>query len=249
MRTFNTTGLCIPEKHYMVDISDKIADIRKMVEEEKYFTINRARQYGKTTTLTALMKNLLDQYLVISLDFQGISSAGYKTEQSFVQELSRLLIMQAENGLPVPLNIKSCFEDFVNRSDNKAKMGELFDVFTKWCQASEKEIVFIIDEVDSATNNQVFLDFLAQLREGYIRRNSQGIATFKSVIFAGVTDVKHIKSKIRDDSMHKVNSPWNIAADFDVSMRLGESGISRMISEYASDHGITVDNTFLAKEI
>lgn len=249
MKTFNTTGVCIPEKHYMVDISDKIADIRKMVEEEKYFTINRARQYGKTTTLTALMKNLLDQYLVISLDFQGISSAGYKTEQSFVQEISRLLIMQVENGLPAPLNIKSCFEDFVNRSDNKAKMGELFDVFTKWCQTSEKEIVFIIDEVDSATNNQVFLDFLAQLREGYIRRNSQGIATFKSVILAGVTDVKHIKSKIRDDSMHKVNSPWNIAADFDVSMRLGENGISRMISEYASDHGITVDNTFLAKEI
>ena len=34
------------------------------------------------------------------------------------------------------------------------------------------DIVLIIDEVDSATNNQVFLDFLAQLREGYIRRDS-----------------------------------------------------------------------------
>ena len=33
---------------------------------------------------------------------------------------------------------------------------------------ADKGIVLIIDEVDSATNNQVFLDFLAQLRDGYI---------------------------------------------------------------------------------
>ncbi len=32
----------------MVDISDKIQKIRGMVDMEEYFTINRARQYGKT---------------------------------------------------------------------------------------------------------------------------------------------------------------------------------------------------------
>lgn len=70
MKSFNTTGVCIPEKHYMVDISDRIAEIRKMIEAEKYFTINRARQYGKTTTLAALTKNLTGSYVVISFDFQ-----------------------------------------------------------------------------------------------------------------------------------------------------------------------------------
>lgn len=33
----------------MVDISDRVAEIKKMVDTGKYFTINRARQYGKTT--------------------------------------------------------------------------------------------------------------------------------------------------------------------------------------------------------
>lgn len=249
MRSFNTTGVCIPEKHYMVDISARIAEIRKMVEDEKYFTINRARQYGKTTTLTALTRNLTDTYLVISLDFQGISAAGYRTEQSFVQEVSRLILMQAANGLNVPDDIRKRFEDFVSRNDNKAKMGELFDLFTNWCQHSDREIVLIIDEVDSATNNQVFLDFLAQLREGFMRRNSANIPTFKSVILAGVTDVKHIKSKIRDEGQHKVNSPWNIAADFDISMRLDTAGIARMLSDYASDHELSIDYEYLAKEI
>ena len=57
MNRFNTTAVCIPSKHYMVDISDKVEQIKKLVDDGKYFTINRARQYGKTTTLAAL-KNL-----------------------------------------------------------------------------------------------------------------------------------------------------------------------------------------------
>lgn len=60
----------------------------------------------------------------------------------------------------------------------------------------ERPIVLIIDEVDSATNNQVFLDFLAQLRSLYIKKEKNpDIKTFQSVILAGVTDVRYLKSK------------------------------------------------------
>ena len=76
MKEFNTTAVCIPEKHYMVDISDKIDIIRNMIRKGKYFTINRARQYGKTTTLNMLKRTLMSEYEVISLDFQGIGAAG-----------------------------------------------------------------------------------------------------------------------------------------------------------------------------
>lgn len=51
MRRFNTTGLCIPYKHYMVDIKDKLDRIKRLIDDGEYFVINRARQYGKTTTL------------------------------------------------------------------------------------------------------------------------------------------------------------------------------------------------------
>ena len=33
----------------MVDISDKLQQIKAMVDSGAYFTINKARQYGKTT--------------------------------------------------------------------------------------------------------------------------------------------------------------------------------------------------------
>ena len=81
--------------------------------------------------------------------------------------------------------------------------------------------MLIIDEVDSATNNQVFLDFLAQLRLGYLtREKNPGHPTFRSVVLAGVTDVKHLRARIHPDGESRVNSPWNIAADFDVDMSL-----------------------------
>ena len=53
-RYFNTTGICDPQKHYMVGLQQRLAEVKALVDEGKYFTINRARQYGKTTTLHAL---------------------------------------------------------------------------------------------------------------------------------------------------------------------------------------------------
>ena len=112
-----------------------------------------------------------------------------------------------------------------------------------------KPFVLIIDEVDSATDNQVFLDFLAQLRDSFIRRDLVGIKTFQSVILAGVTDVKHLKNKIRDEAETKDNSPWNVAADFTIDMSLSENGIKGMLDEYEADHNTGMDTTALAKQI
>ena len=53
-RFFNVNGDCKPGRHYMVDIHPKLDEIKRMVDRGDYFTINRARQYGKTTTLRAL---------------------------------------------------------------------------------------------------------------------------------------------------------------------------------------------------
>lgn len=92
---------------------------------------------------------------------------------------------------------------------------------------SDKPIVLIIDEVDSATNNQVFLDFLALLRGYYLHRAKR--PCFRSVILAGVYDIKQLQYKIRPEEEHKTNSPWNIAADFDIDMELDQKGIQKML--------------------
>ena len=87
-------------------------------------------------------------------------------------------------------------------------MSVLFMSLIKMCWLSRKKVVLIIDEVDSATNNQVFIDFLAQI----------------------------IKQKIRPDAEHKTNSPWNIAAKFDVNMDFSPEEIARMLRDYEAEY-------------
>ena len=243
VKVFNTTANCIPEENYMVDISERLKEIKKMVDEKKYFTINRARQYGKTTTLKELANDLRDEYCVLSLDFQKISNASYRTEEAFIKAFSRIVLQKREQT-DMPSGIAAQLKDYVHRKEDEALLDELFSTLTEWCEISAKPIVLLIDEVDTASNNQVFLDFLAQLRSGYLKRKT--IPAFQSVILAGVTDVKHLKVKIRPDEMHKENSPWNIAADFTIDMSLSETGIKGMLDEYDADHQIGMDTGAIA---
>ena len=249
MKAFNTVGVCIPEKHYMVDLTERVAQIRAMVDDGKYFCINRARQYGKTTTLNALRKDLSDRNTVISLDFQGIGAAGFRTEEDFSQAFCGLLLRATRVGLILPETILDRIEVISKQDPPTTKLGNLFEILTDWCASSERPIVLIIDEVDSATNNQVFLDFLAQLRQGYLDRESMGIPAFQSVILAGVTDVKHLKSKLRDEDQHKVNSPWNIAKDFNVDMSFSTADIAGMLDQYENEHHAGLPIGKIAQEI
>lgn len=69
-RRFNVTGVCNPQRHYMVRLDDRLKEIKEnYVDEGSYFVINKGRQYGKTTTLAALETYLENNYLVLSLDF------------------------------------------------------------------------------------------------------------------------------------------------------------------------------------
>jgi len=88
MREFNVTGLCIPSKHYMADISEKVSQIAAMVEKGQYFTINRASQYGKTTTIRQLEKILLENsYQVARISFEGIGDTPFENEENFCQNI------------------------------------------------------------------------------------------------------------------------------------------------------------------
>ena len=72
---------------------------------------------------------------------------------------------------------------------------------------------------------------------------------FHSVILAGVYDIKNLKLKIRGEEEHQYNSPWNIAAQFNINMDLTESGIKGMLDDYENDHHTGMDTAKIAKLI
>jgi hypothetical protein len=243
-KRFNVTGICIPEKHYMVNVEDKLKQIKYMIENEEYFTINRARQYGKTTTLYLLWRELKSEYAVINLSFEGMGESAFESEDAFVKEFF--------NKVKILLNREHYSDDLLNiwefDENRKATLAILRKNINLFCEKCDKEVVLFIDEVDKSSDNQMFLNFLGLLREMYLSR-PMGELTFKSVILAGVYNVKNLKLKFRPDSERKYNSPWNIAVDFDVNMSFNTSEIISMLDEYEEDHNTGMDKTAIADEI
>ncbi len=249
-RTFNVTGFCNPKLHYMVDITGRLKKIKALIDNGDYFTINRARQYGKTTTIKALVEYLKNDYIVVPLDFQRLGNADFLSEVSFSKAFVRYLLRTIRNRRSPIIgfeeeNVKQL--EVALQTEEQFSLGQMFGFLSDLCDTAGKPVVMIIDEVDSAANNQVFLDFLAQLRSYYLDRETN--PTFQSVILAGVYDVKNIKLKLRPDSEHKVNSPWNIATDFRVDMSFSISDIKGMLDQYEADHQTGMDTERMASEI
>lgn len=238
-KIFNVNGACRPDRHYMVNLEKRLEEIRRMIEEGQYFTINKARQYGKTTLLRALVGYLKKDYVIISLDFQNIESDEFSDGSSFVHAFSREINKKIRRMPEVDREIKEKLTKLADTTYQNVRMAEMFECFSEWCGLSTKPVVLVIDEVDTAANNQVFLDFLAQLRAGYL--DSDVTPTFQSVILAGVYDIRNINRKIRSEDEHKTNSPWNIAADFLVDMSFSEKDISGMLKEYEADYQTGMD--------
>lgn len=248
-KVFNVTADCKPDKHYMVNIENRLVKMKELVDKGAYFTINRARQYGKTTTLRALNRYLQKEYYIISMDFQTFGNAKFKNENTFAISFASSFLRLLKRNKPIMNGeLNEAIVQLKKNIDDRQKdfeLKELFEELSDICEYTDKPIVLMIDEVDSATNNQVFLDFLAQLRAYYIDRDVQ--STFQSVILASVYDIKKLKRKIRLDDEHKINSPWNIATDFNIDMSFSKQEIAGMLQEYEEDHNTGLDICMMAK--
>ena len=248
MRYFNTEGACRPEDHYMVQLDARLGQIKRLlVDRKKYFVINRGRQYGKTTTLNALENYLKDDYLVFSLDFQQIETGSFASGTVFSQAFAKKLVTALNYVETDDRELLQKILLDLKEACPASGLDELFECISKICAISSRPIVLMIDEVDSASNNQVFIDFLAQLRAYYLKRDKMPI--FHSVILAGVYNIKNLKLKLRSGSEHQYNSPWNIAADFDINMSFSTMQISGMLEEYESDYHTGMEIQAVAEAI
>ncbi|MDR0908851.1 MAG: hypothetical protein LBM77_03710 [Spirochaetaceae bacterium] len=251
MRYFNTTGLCVPNMHYMVDISGKLAQIKAMIDKEQYFTINRGRQYGKTTTLNALADTLGPEYIALWISLEGMTNDTFEDESKFVC----IFLDRIEKAL--------CFSSVANDKDyikswidpSVTDMNSLSDHITNMCEG--RKIVLMIDESDKFSNYRLFISFLGILRDKFLRRTAGKDYTFHSVILAGVYDIKNIKNRMITQGKYTphegestvYNSPWNIAVNFNVDMSFSAPEIATMLNEYEGDHQSGMDIKAISEEL
>lgn len=251
MKKFNLTGVCVPDKHYMVDLSEK-ADIiiKDYIEQGAYFTVNRARQFGKTTMLSVLARRLADRYLVIRLSFEGVDDSNFNDNNSFVD----MFVKNVAKWLRQMNAGQEIIDEWIDKHYDEATVTDkafdiLGDKISRLCSNAQKGVVLLVDEVDKSSDNQIFLNFLGLLRSKYLDMQEGLDTSFQSVILAGVYNVKNLKLKLHPEAERRYNSPWNIAADFDVDMSFSVDEIAKMLRQYSADTGISMDTQAVSEMI
>jgi len=212
-----------------------------MVDDGNYFTVNRPRQFGKTTLLSALARKISHEYICIRLSFEGIGDACFNDEESFCVALTDLIQTALLNS-PAGYD-PSYAEEW--KDETVVDFIRLKKHITKMCK--DRKVALIIDEVDKTGDNRIFLHFLGLLRDKYLLRKDGLDHTFHSVILAGVYDIRNLKLKLASDNDapasygHMLNSPWNIATAFTADMSFSPEQIGGMLSEYEQDCATGMD--------
>ena len=204
-RFFNTTGLCNPERHYMVDpFRNLYDDVLRLINNSQYFLIHAPRQTGKTTFLHQLAHRLNREgnhvSVVCSLESAGYASISVESaNEVFVKSLHRMasIFVQASQMPPAP--------------DNYASGPALFGTYlTDWCRSLDKPLVLLLDEVDSLYDD-VLVSTLRQLRDGFQSRPRNFP---QSVALVGLRDIREYRMKARADNPSiGAGSPFNVKAE------------------------------------
>ena len=167
-KRFNITGICFPEQHYMADVANKFQQAKDLVDLREYFAITGPRQFGKTTTLFSLADILrkTGEYIVLNTSFEGLGDAMFEDEKT----LSMGLIRQWAKHIRL---YDTEWADWVLEQMPKAKkLDAVGDIITPMLNKTDKKVVLMIDEVDKSSNNQLFVSFLAMLRNKYLSRDT-----------------------------------------------------------------------------
>lgn len=244
-KEFNTSVTCDPARHYMVDTTKKMKVFETLIDKQKYFSITRARQFGKSTSLNWIYDNLSDRYLVIPISFETSDTVNWLSTKTFYEYF-------CENMATIDCNNTSVNEYWAEAKKSDVNDFKSFSLkIVEFCKAIGKKVVLTIDEIDKSLDNQLFLNFLSMLRNLYLERErtKKYDTTFWSVILAGVYDIKSMKIKIRPEEDHHYNSPWNVAAEYDLDMTFNPQEISTMLADYENDHHIGFDIKDISEEI
>lgn len=95
------------------------------------------------------------------MDFQGISTAEYIDEYTFTKAFMRMFAEAMEEGGATADEMKpvAAFTDSMEQNT----LGAMFHLMSGICKTASRPIVLMIDEVDSASNNQVLAPMSNQL--------------------------------------------------------------------------------------
>lgn len=237
-KRFNTTGPCIPGRHYMLPPLERIPRALILAEEEEYFVIHAPRQSGKTTSIRALRDELNrrgDCYAVYcSLEAPAVGSDHTMVMNDIAMHIQRSakLDLKMPELMDIPLNLAD--SSFVIQG-----------VLSGICEKLDKPLVLLLDEVDSVLGDSL-LSLLRQLRSGYISRADTPFPA--SVALVGMRNIRDYRAQIRPDSESLgTASPFNIVAEYLTLGMFTEEQVAALYAQHTEETGQPFDRAAIER--
>ena len=232
---FNDAGPIRPERHYSIAPLERVdvADVCRLVREERYFVLHAPRQTGKTSVLLAL-RDLLNSGAEGNYRCVYANVEGAQAMREDVERAMRAVLAELSRRARLTLGDDSLEDLWPDVLERAGPGGVLTDVLSAWSAADPAPLVLLIDEIDALVGDSL-LAVLRQLRAGYDLRP----ASFPhSVILCGVRDVRDYR--IHSGSEKQVvagGSAFNIKS---ASLRLGdfsEDEVRSLLLQHTAETG------------
>ncbi len=211
-RYFNTEGPVVPAEHYHIPPLERVdySAVRKLIDRKKYFILHAPRQTGKTSALLALRDRLRQagEYHCVYVNVENAQALREDVLGAMREIIGHLASRALGEG-----------DGFLDREWpdllERFGTGALREALTRWCEASPKPVVLLIDEIDSLVGDTL-VSVLRQLRSGYDERPRRFP---HSVILCGIRDLRDYRIESSKEGPVLGGSAFNISAD---SLRLGD---------------------------
>lgn len=201
--TFNTTGPCREDLHYMLPATGRVQSLKTLVEQQLYFVIHAPRQVGKTTSMMGLAKELTESGKYASVLVTCEQGAVFKDDV----ERAEAVILQSWHAfcriwLPEELHPPPL-------PDTAQPGNAIREFLQSWAEVCPRPLVLFIDEIDSL-ENAALLTVLRQLRSGFPSRPK---SFPQSVALIGMRDVRDYKVASGGSDRLHTSSPFNVKAE------------------------------------
>ena len=229
--SFNTSGLCIPRKHYMLSPASRFGGVMRLIDEEKYFTLHAGRQTGKSTAARWLVNwfNAGDTYRAMWVDIQNAREAPDPTE-AFRTVLTQLDRAAKDDlpGLATPSNLDALLRD------SRTAIEEWLHGAAAAC---DRPLVVLIDEADGLVG-PAMVSFLTQLRSGYLRRTTRAFPHTVALIGQRqVRDYVFSQEDRRAVSWLGTTSPFNITAEAATLRSFTKEDVFELLLQHTTQTG------------
>lgn len=228
-KSFNTTGPCRPEMHYMLPPEARLSgvNLQRLIDEELYWVLHAPRQTGKTSFLMSWMRTLNASDQVVACYVTVERCQGIEDIDEAIPSICHAVTECAGKMLDSRYVPK-----IPKEAPASSALGEQLSAWAELC--APKPLVVLFDEVDTLSG-ATLISFLRQMRGGFA---SRGVGRFPtSVALVGMRDLKDYIVHSKDGVAVNPGSPFNIKKDSYTLRNFTESEVRDLLVQHTEATG------------